>query len=180
MTYNDYRASFDTILEEQTSTPPYDNPDFLEYVKLNIARHDRWIKKGEIPTALQSKVRALSKQTWILITEAWCGDAAHITPFVKMLADLNPNIHIEVQLRDEESEIQSYLTNGGASIPILIARKPEGEDIFVWGPRPLPAQEIHIKNLNSDLPVLEKKKELQGWYNKDKGQTLLQEISELI
>ncbi len=40
------------------------------------------------------------RQHWKIITEAWCGDAAHTLPFLVRLAEINPSITYELQLRD--------------------------------------------------------------------------------
>ena len=45
-------------------------------------------------------------------------------------------------MRDNDnSEIESYLTNGSKSIPKLIIRDNDGKDLFVWGPRPFACQQ---------------------------------------
>lgn len=181
MTYDNYNGLFNEILTSEAPAAPYDNADFLNYVELNNKRQARWDKKGEIQEELKSAISKIdTKQKWILITEPWCGDAAHAAPFIAKLAEINPNIQLEIQLRDNGSEIDKYLTNGGKSIPKLVARNENNEDIFVWGPRPTDAQEIHLTNLKSDKTTEEKKVELQKWYNKDKGQTTQKEIIALL
>ena len=124
MTFSDYQKLFDAILAGETNEKPYDDFHFVEYVKLNLSRQNRWVKKGEITEEIKLTVQSITeKQTWIVITEPWCGDAAHNVPFIVKLAQLNPNITLKLQLRDSKhSEIESYLTNGGKSIPKLIAR----------------------------------------------------------
>ena len=181
MNFENYDQLFNDILNSDSPAAPYDNPDYFEYVQLNKRRQDRWLKKGEISEDLKSKIQAIDKpQTWTLITEPWCGDASHLSPFIKLIAELNPKIELTIQLRDSDSEIDNYLTNGGKSIPILIARDDEGKDLFVWGPRPAEAQKIHMTNLKSDKPIEAKKVELQKWYNQDKGQTIQNEIKSLL
>lgn len=180
MTYDKYRQLFDQVLNGELTRVPYNDPAFVEYTKLNKSRHDRWMKRGELDNEMEQKIREInSNQQWVLISEPWCGDAAHLTPFMKKLADLNPKIDLIIQLRDEDSEIDDYLTNGGKSIPILVVRDENRKDLFHWGPRPEPAQQIHLKNRASDRPAEEKKMELQNWYNRDKGQTFQQELLKL-
>ena len=177
MTYQEYRNTFDEVLSNPTPSAPYDNPDYIDYTKLNLSRHDRWIKKGVILPELEEIIKAIKEDlSWVLISESWCGDAAHITPFIFKLSELNDLIKLKVQLRDTDSEIDNYLTNGGKSIPILVVRDRHGKDLFTWEPRPKQAQEIHLRNLASDKPVKEKKIELQSWYNKDKGESFQKEM----
>ncbi|NJX17534.1 thioredoxin family protein [Tamlana crocina] len=85
MTFEQYSSYFETIkitpLEEQEK--PYDNPDYLDYTKLNWSRMNRWLKTGKITEELKNTLQQIYKpQHWIVITEPWCGDAAHITPFL--------------------------------------------------------------------------------------------------
>ena len=177
MTFQTYLDYFTEILQAEKPSAPYDNPDFLHYVELNDKRQERWLKKGDLLPELAEKIKLIKAiQHWVLITEPWCGDASHSVPFIGMLAELNPNIHLDVQLRDSNSEIDKYLINGGKSIPILVVRDESNTDLFHWGPRPIEAQKIHLDNLTSEKTVEEKKVELQKWYNSDKGLSLQNEL----
>jgi glutaredoxin-related protein len=177
MTYSSYRELFVHILENPILYPIYSENNYFDYVKLNISRQNRWIKRGELSESIKSVIEAIDKkQTWVLITEPWCGDAAHCTPFINKIAELNPNIDLQVQLRDTHSEIDQYLTNGAKSIPVLIVRDQNQNDLFIWGPRPALAQNVHLKNLNSTLSKVEQKIELQNWYNENKGAALQVEL----
>lgn len=181
MNFKNYTDLFETILNTETPDAPYDQDDYRQYVELNHKRQDRWLKKGEILPETLSAINSISSpQKWVLITEPWCGDAAHLSPFIAKMAELNPNIDLTIQLRDSGSEIDNYLTNGGKSIPKLIVRNDKNEDVFVWGPRPAEAQKIHTDNLTSDKSIEEKKVELQKWYNQDKGVAMQAEIASLL
>lgn len=181
MTYKDYTALFDNILSGEITAAPYNDERFLEYTKLNQKRSERWNKKGVISSQLQDVLNEIEPQKWILITEPWCGDAAHIVPFLNKMASFTDRINLEVQLRDSKPFlIDQYLTNGGKAIPILIARNKDGKDLFVWGPRPKEAQELMVRNKQLNLPVEDQKKALQTWYNKDKGVTLNKEFVQLM
>ncbi len=177
-----YEQQFQDILESKNPQPPYDDAFYFKYLKLNYSRLKRWYKVGKIIPELASRIYQITEQQqWLLITEPWCGDAAHAHPFVGMLAKLNSNITLRVQNRDaENSEISSYLTNGGKSIPILVVRDKNGADIFRWGPRPAGAQALYSSQMNdAQLSDEEKKAALQNWYNKDKGLSMQKELLEL-
>lgn len=182
MNWDDYVAEFDKALEGKSSNEIYNDSSFVDYVKLNVARMNRWIKRGELTEELKTKLDSLEdNQKWVLITEPWCGDAAHLAPFIKKIAEYSPKIELEIQLRDSEnSEIDNYLTNGSKSIPKLIARSSEGEDLFVWGARPKGATELVQKQKNQEGTKEEKKAELQMWYNNDKGISIQHELHELL
>ncbi|MFA7275063.1 MAG: thioredoxin family protein [Crocinitomicaceae bacterium] len=181
MKFSDYLQLFDTILTAETPQALSYTADQRHYVELNQKRQERWVKKGEIlPETLEIVQNLTESQKWILIAEPWCGDAAHLVVFIAKMAELNPKIELEIQLRDSGSEIDDYLTNGGKSIPILIVRDATGTDLFRWGPRPEPAQAVHIANLTSNKTTEEKKVELQKWYNADKGVSVQKEIIGLL
>jgi hypothetical protein len=178
MTYTEYTAIFDQILSGTIQHAPYDDPHFVEYTKLNHSRMHRWEKTGLLSEDCKSTIQSIDEpMQWILITEPWCGDAAHGVPFIAKMAAENPLIHLEIQLRDsEESEISSYLTNGGKSIPMLIVRNSMNEDLFVWGPRPEKCGELHHSLKAQEVTFEELKTALQQWYNTDKGVSIQEEI----
>lgn len=181
MTIAEYNNYFEDILEQKHVQPPYNNKDYVNYVKLNKTRTKRWEKKGEILPDAKEVIKAIdSPQTWVLITEPWCGDAANLVPLIDKLASLNPNITLQIQLRDSDSEIDNYLTNGGKSIPKLIARDKGGNDIFTWGPRPAEAQGLAKELKESNAPLSEKMSTLLTWYREDNGVSMQKEILDLL
>lgn len=182
MNFTAYSTLFDRILSGEHTQSPYDDPSYMDYTKLNASRQSRWTKKGELlPEAIDAIRQITSPQHWIIITEPWCGDAAHNVPFLIKLAELNPLISVDIQLRDQEPFlINDYLTNGGKSIPKLIVRDTAGTDLFTWGPRPEPAQELMLKMKQEALSAEEQKIRLQNWYNEDKGALLQKEIAALL
>lgn len=136
MNWQEYLGYTHNILNSAEPQPPYNNPDYYQYTKMNDARMRRWIKTNPITEETKAIVETIGEaQQWIIITEPWCGDAAHIVPVIYLMSTLNNNITLQLQLRDSNSEIENYLTNGTRSIPMLIVRNEKGEDIFHWGPR---------------------------------------------
>jgi hypothetical protein len=181
MTTKEYQEYFQLIINQEITNEPYNDSHYLEYTKLNYTRFNRWLKHGEIQTENIDTILSIEEpQEWLIISEPWCGDAAHSVPFIVKLASYNSLIDIKFQLRDsQESEIDSYLTNGTKSIPLLIARK-NGVDIFCWGPRPKSCQElvIELKKINPSFEQL--KESIQKWYNTDKGAEIQSEICDLV
>lgn len=181
MDWTNYLELFDKILNREIADEPYDDEHFYEYTKLNKSRMNRWLKTGVLDAALSDRIKSITTpMKWILITEPWCGDASHSTPFIYMLSALNPLIDLEIQLRDSGSEIENYLTNGGKSIPILIIRDSNNKDIAVWGPRPKACQEVFLQNKDSGMELEEQKVHLQEWYNQNKGMDLQKELLSLL
>lgn len=177
-----YLQKFDDILNSEVAPAPYDNTAYLDYLKLNRSRQKRWLKTGEINPKLRQVVSKINtQQTWYLITEPWCGDAAHSVPFIKMMADLNPLITLNIVWRDTPPlMINDYLTNGGKSVPKLVIRNLKEKDLANWGPRPKECQAIYLNLKKKEAEFEEVKVTLQNWYNKDKGQSLQNEFIDLL
>ncbi|MDI3320327.1 thioredoxin family protein [Pinibacter soli] len=179
MNYSTYKQLFDEILENPHPAAPYDDATYLNYVRLNRSRMRRWDAQMALDKKLVTQLKQISQpQHWIIISEPWCGDAAHTVPFLVQMTEQNDLLTYEIQLRDSDPFlIEQYLTNGGKAIPKLIVRDDTGNDVFVWGPRAISAQRLanHLKSANaSKLEILDS---LQRWYNQDKGESLCLELS---
>ena len=182
MNFQAYIEQFEQILNGPNRQAPYDNEDYFNYTKLNWSRMNRWLKKGEILPQVKEKIQSITeKQEWIVITEPWCGDASHIVPFIHMMAELNPLIHVDYELRDSEPfRINDYLTNGGKAIPKLIIKNEREEDLANWGPRPAECQKLYKEMHNNNVPFDEVKIRLQNWYNDHQGVEIQEEITSLL
>src|SRR4051794_9652178 len=123
MNYDEYRNLIDKLLLEGKTTGPVQSASLTDYTKLNVVRMRRVDKTIEILPDLQKVVGSINEeQTWVAITEAWCGDAAQSIPVLYPLSKLNNKINLKLVLRDENLELMDkYLTNGKSrSIPKLI------------------------------------------------------------
>lgn len=181
MNFQEYAALFDNILNAEKPTPPYDNADYFQYTKMNRSRMNRWLKQNPLTEETKAVIASISqKQQWIVITEPWCGDAAHIVPILYLMSGENDHISFSLQLRDSGSEIEQYLTGGTRSIPILIVRDANGNDLFHWGPRPAAAKKVYeaLKEKKADFE--ETKIALQQVYNSDKSTGIQQEVCTLL
>lgn len=173
-TYQEYRDLVSNLLAEGKSTGPNQSEDLTNYSMLNDRRMKRLDKTIKISEETRQKVQALKEtQTWLVLTEGWCGDAAQNLPVLNKIAELNENINMKFVLRDENLELMDlFLTNGGRSIPKLIALDKNNNVLKTWGPRPSFANkmvtEYKAKNGNLDPQF---KQDLQVWYNKDKGKS---------
>jgi hypothetical protein len=181
MNYTAYKQLFDKILNDPNFAHPYDDANYVDYTRLHKSRTNRWDKHLSLDQNLVSRIKQItSPQLWIIITEPWCGDAAHIVPFLIRLAEQNDLISYDIQLRDSEPFlIESYLTRGTKSIPKLIVRDENGSDLFQWGPRPKGAQELRDKMKADNADFETTKIALQNWYNQDKGVSLYNELAAL-
>lgn len=182
MQYNEYKDLFEEILNNPNPPAPYNDAMYFEYTKLNKSRMNRWDKQIELKDSLVHQLKQIdTTQHWIIITEPWCGDAAHIVPFLVRMASVNPKITYDLLLRDTPPFlIDQYLTNGTKSIPKLIVRNAEGTDLFSWGPRPAGAQQLMTDMKKAQADFESTKVALQNWYNANKGKEICAEIAELL
>ncbi len=181
--YSEYVALIESLVENGKTTGVTQSEELSHYTKLNLSRSKRVYKTTKLAADLVTKVKAITeKQTWVLITEGWCGDAAQSVPVIALLANENPLIDLKLILRDENLEIMDqYLTNGGRSIPKLIILDQSFNELAIWGPRPENAQELYeAYNLNPSKDYKEFSEEVQRWYLLDKAVSIQKELFALI
>ncbi|WP_282148782.1 thioredoxin family protein [Algibacter lectus] len=184
VTYQAYRDLVKNLVEENANTGPVQNDDLANYTRLNDKRMKRWDKTIKITEDDRKQIEAFDKKsTWLVITESWCGDAAHVLPAINKMAELNDNIDMKVVLRDENLElIDAFLTNGGRAIPkVIMIDDATGEVLNTFGPRPSEATNLvnRFKAENGGLTP-EFKEDLQHWYNKDKGQNIIKDVAKIL
>lgn len=182
--YSEYRELVSILAKTGKSTGAFQTEDFVNYTKLNDKRMRRWDKMVKIDETVAQRVENIRKNhTWLVMTESWCGDASPALPVMQKVANLNSGITLRVVLRDDNEALMSrFLTNGGMSIPKLIVLDNESQKVIgTWGPRSGNATKLvedHKALHGTILP--EFKEELQVWYNKDKGKSILKELLELL
>lgn len=184
MSYNDYLRLMDDMAAQKKSTGHEQNEMLTDFTKLNQARMKRLDKTQKLlPEAVDTMKKIREKQTWLILTESWCGDAAQNVPVLKKMADENLLIDIRLVLRDDNDDLmQKFLTNGGRSIPKLIAIAENNlSELFTWGPRPQKANDM-VKAMIVEQGGItdEVKTAVQLWYNKDKGIEVQKEMIELL
>ena len=179
MDFQSYKSYFHSILTTEVTTAPYNDPEYLNYATLNWFRQQRWLGRAVINTELATLIGNLPAQKWIFITEPWCGDAAHILPFISLLLESNSSIVLDIRQRDVEPFIiNDYLSGHSKSIPKFIIRTIEGKDLFVWGSRPRACQQLYDRLIAEGTTHDELEIALQRWYNQDKGVSFQMELLE--
>lgn len=173
-TYESYLNHFEEWVKNGETSSQNPSQALVDFTKLNLARTHRIHKTISISPALKKATENLQHSyTWMVITEAWCGDSAQNLPVIAEIVGINPDkLKLYILLRDENLELMDrYLTNSARAIPKLIAVNDTLEkDAFVWGPRPAHAQELLTawKKNPEGKSWDEFEKELHGWYSKDK------------
>lgn len=183
ITYKEYRTLVKELLDNGKSTGPNQSDALLNYSLLNDKRMKRLDKTTKLSEETIAKIKEIkTPQTWLVLTEGWCGDAAQNLPVINKIAEENPNIDLKIVLRDENLELMDeFLTNGGRSIPKMIVLDDDKNVKNTWGPRPTIATKMvqDYKAANGALDA-EFKKDLQVWYNKDKGNNVQENVVALL
>jgi hypothetical protein len=181
-TYGEYMELMEDLVLTQSTTGEI-TPERVDFTALNYKRSQRLNKKIQLTEPQHSIFNGLKmKQTWLVITESWCGDAAQTLPVLNKMAEASGNIDLKVILRDEHPELMdNFLTNGTRSIPKMIILDPELEVMTTWGPRSAAATKL-VTDYKEQFGKIdaEFKARLQLWYNKDKGLSIIEELSDVV
>lgn len=184
ISYNEYRDLVVNLVAVNSTTGNKKTEALANYTMLNDRRMKRWDKTVKLSEETKTAIESYNKKvTWLVITESWCGDAAHIMPIIHKVAELNDNIDFRIVLRDgNDALMNEFLTNGGRAIPKLIMiDKSSNEVVNTFGPRPTVAIDM-VNNYKAKHGKLtpEFKEDLQRWYNKDKGQSTIQDLVKIL
>lgn len=184
LSYKEYRTLVEELVVNGQTTGTEQKESLIEYTRLNSKRMKRWDKTIKLPELAYELIKKFDKSVlWIVLTESWCGDAAPSIPVMNKLAELTPKITLKLVLRDKNPELMNlFLTNGSMSIPKLIMVDLQNNQVLnTWGPRPSRATKL-VESYLAEHGELspEFKQDLQLWYNKDKGENILQDLLGLL
>lgn len=183
ISYTAYRKLIKELILQKKSTGIEQSEALLNYSKLNDKRMDRLDKTLKISDEIQLSIDGLKNSyTFLVIAEGWCGDAAQIVPIINKISEASNNIKLKIVLRDENDELMNqFLTNNSKSIPKVIIVDSENKVVNSWGPRPSIATKMVLdyKSKNGSIDA-DFKKNLQIWYNKDKGNSTQNDILKLL
>ena len=154
---------------------------FLQEVEKNVGLWEGVYRKASIPEwAADGLGQAGTELRLLILAEDWCGDAANTVPVLAKLGAEVENVDVRIIKRDENPEVMDqYLTNGARSIPIAILLDSEWNELGHWGPRPRELQQWVMDNKDM-IPKEERYPHVRRWYAKDKGESTLRELLELL
>ena len=172
------------LVQDKYTTGDVVSDSHVNFTLLNEKRMSRWNKRLKVSDQDKKELMKFnSEMIWLIISESWCGDAAHILPVLNVVAELNGHIDLRIALRDDNKELMNlFLTHGKRAIPKLIMIDSNTlEVIDSYGPRPFIVTEIveDFKTKNGQLTP-DFKEHLQHWYNQDKGQTIIHDLIDLL
>lgn len=182
--YGSYIRLVEQLVLENSTTGIDQSGMLVAFTALNLKRMKRLNKTLRIDPELKLAVEHLDRPLrMVILTEAWCGDAAQLLPIFNLIQQIDPEkISQEIVLRDENPLLMDqYLTNGKRAIPMLICYdRMSGKELAHWGPRPKVLQE-YIRQLS--VGGLEKQEWIEKvmlWYTKDKGLSAQHELTTLL
>jgi hypothetical protein len=184
MTYADYRALITQMALKGKTTGVDQGPARVDYTLLNAQRMKRLDRTLKIDSGILDQIKVpVKRQQWLVLTESWCADAAQTLPVMNRIASLVPEISLRIILRDENLGLmQHFTTDGTLSIPkLIVIDRESGAVLGNWGPRPSVAtcMVTEFKQAHGTLTA-DFKKELQLWYNQDKGKNTLEDLLRLL
>jgi hypothetical protein len=171
------------LLQERAAADPAaldpEQAERIAFTRLNLHRTLRLERTWQPPPELAARLARLTvPQTWLVISEPWCGDSAQCLPCLVVAARLSPLVRLRMLTRDDHPDIMDrYLTRGTRSIPILVALDDHGRELWRWGPRPAAAQAVveAAKAAGLDKAALQEK--LHLFYGRDRGRALADELA---
>ncbi len=178
--YPSYRELIDQLLAAGKTSGDMQTEKRIHFTRLNVQRMKRLDKTTKLIPDLQEKLSHLNRsQIWLVITEAWCGDAAQIVPLFRHIEKVSDHISLKLLFRDENPALMDqFLTNGARAIPKMISLDADTHAVLgTWGPRPQTAQQMVMDHkVNPILPEEAFKKELHTWFARDKTLSIQKEL----
>jgi len=181
LNYPDYLRKIEGQLDDLEKSG--DEKGYGKYYSINLKRIERLDKSFELSDEQKEKLKSVPTNFRLLtISEGWCGDAAQSMPVINVMMN-ELGVDQKIVLRDENPELMdAYLTDGARSIPIYIGLDDNGEEIFRFGPRPREGMKMLKKHKENPEVYTDDDfhKDLQVWYNQDKGKAIFEEFLEAI
>lgn len=182
--YDEFIELMNELVANGSTTGDYESEALVNYTMLNQRRFIRWDKTLKVSDDITQNIAKYDKNiTWLVLTESWCGDAAHMLPVLNKMASANENINLKIVLRDENPELMDeFLTDGNKSIPKLIMFDDMTKEVLnSYGSRPKELTQIAADyKLKHGKLTPEFKEDIQKWYNKNKGQAIITDMLELL
>ncbi len=154
---------------------------FLDRAEKNAALWRDTYRLARVSDEAVARVAALPGRWHLLVmVEDWCGDAVNTVPLVVRLAERAGNVDVRVVARDENPDLMdTHLTNGSRSIPVVIALDQDFVEHGWWGPRPSELQRwVMTEGMAVDKD--ERYRGIRTWYARDRGRSTLEEVVALL
>ena len=151
--------------------------DFLASARANADLWRAVYARAQASDAEVARVIATGRQWHLLVlVEDWCGDGVNTVPVMARLTEHTPNLDLRILPRDANLDLMdTHLTAGARSIPIVLILDAAYMEQGYWGPRPRALQTWVV----TEGRVLDKEsryREVRRWYARDHGESTVREI----
>lgn len=154
------------------------------YIEAAATNQELWRaiqRRAAAPEDLVRRVERLPGEWRLLVlTEDWCGDGINSIPPLAALAEAADNLELRILDRDEHPALMdTHLTNGSRSIPVVIVLDGAWSERGWWGPRPAELQ-AWVLSEGKGMEPDARYREIRRWYARDGGRTTQEEVIDLL
>jgi len=132
LSYEEYCAG----IQEQLEQTAYEESaqrmqQQLEHFASLMEKYER---SYQLTATLKEALQAAPPATWLVISEASCGDAAFNLPMLSVIEKALPEqVRLRIVLRSSQPELmEAYMTNGSRAIPKMIALSEDLRELGTW------------------------------------------------
>jgi hypothetical protein len=164
---------------------------FEEFVASATARQELWETNGAEATVPESVIwRMLELEgsyRFLVVAADGCQDSAWNIPFLAALAEIAPDLELRMVRPGEggQAVMEARPTyDGRAATPTVVILDEAGVEVGCWIERPARQRDFYRDNLKnaergSDA-YREAVRDFLGWYAADRGETMLNEVLEIL
>ena len=150
--------------------------EFLNAVEKNETLWRTFADRARVSDHVKAELESLPPLRLLVLSEDWCGDAVNTLPLVARMAEVAPNLDLRVLSRDENPDLMdSHLTGGSRSIPVVIVYDENMRELAWWGPRPTLLQDWVMEE-GLSMASRERYREMRRWYAVDRGDSTVREV----
>ncbi|HEX7981093.1 MAG TPA: thioredoxin family protein [Gemmatimonadaceae bacterium] len=155
--------------------------EFLEQAQANAALWRDAYRLVRVPEDAAARLAAIpGRWHFLVMVEDWCGDGVNVLPLLTRLAEAAPNVDLRVIGRDDNADLMdTHLTNGSRSIPVVMVLDEDYEERGWWGPRPSALQQW-VMDEGMALEKSERYRRVRTWYARDRGRTIVDEVIDVV
>ncbi len=155
--------------------------DFLASARANADLWRAVYARAQVSDAEVARVIAAGRQWHLLVlVEDWCGDGVNTVPVMARLTERAPNVDLRILPRDANLDLMdTHLTAGARSIPIVLILDAAYQEQGFWGPRPRELQ-TWVMTEGRPLDKESRYREVRRWYARDHGASTVREIVDVI
>lgn len=151
--------------------------EFLAVAQKNKTFWEAAYRTARVPEEVVLRANALpSERRLLVLLEDWCGDAVSTVPLIARLSDHSERLELRVIGRDANPDLMdTHLTRGTRSIPMVIVTDEALNELGSWGPRPRELQEWFYREGHA-MEKDERYRQMRVWYARDRGHSTLHEV----